>query len=471
MQFRHYLIAIVLALPLLAIFIYLGSPEDVTTPDNDSALFWRIAVNLVEQQSFSGAVEAPYHFSAVRPMLYALIIALLWWLSGWDWELWIRLLQSFAHLATLLLVAHAASHLARDRRTQMGVVAAVVAAASPQLAAYTQVLLTETFATLLVTLLLWSAVIPLRSLWPRILLIGLFSGLLILLRPTFLLLPPLIVFLALSLGRVSRWGLIKLASGSALVCLLLLSPWMWLNLQQGGTPTPTRLAGVGYNLWTGVRDAPAPLGMELLDRREHTESEHESIPLTELLSRLDAGELSLFVDGKLPPHYWLARLEAYHTYRSSWSERPPPAESVIAADRFLIHLVTQWIEAHPADYARLIAHNAGTMLFGHFHTPRFENAAPPSISAYWDLYRYSLYLLCLLGVVLLWQRRQWHLLLTGSVIPLYLLVIHSPMHVEGRYFLEAFPSLAMIAAFALLALPSLGGASLLWWRRHFRLWR
>src|SRR6185369_354715 len=152
---KYIAIAVFLTLAGLGfrLFLALRLPND--EPD-DGRLYARIAMNVLVHRSYSIDTEEPYSPTYVRVPGYPLFLAGVYSVFGRDNNTAVRIIQSFLDTATcwlvaLLALAWAPAAWERAKRRRAMLIALALAAACPFTAIYTTTILTETWATLLVT--------------------------------------------------------------------------------------------------------------------------------------------------------------------------------------------------------------------------------------------------------------------------------------------------------------------------------
>ena len=152
---RHAAIAIALTIAALGfrLFLVLHLPND---DDDDGHFYAQIARNLLDHRGYSGEEEEPYVPTYVRVPGYPLFLAGVYSVFGRDNNTAVRIIQSSLDTATCWLVALLALAWVPIKwkpwkRRRAMLIALALAAACPFTAIYTTTILTETWATLLVT--------------------------------------------------------------------------------------------------------------------------------------------------------------------------------------------------------------------------------------------------------------------------------------------------------------------------------
>lgn len=180
---RYITIAVVLTLGAFGFRLYLSfhlPPDD----DDDGKFYSQIARNLLDHRGYSGEEEEPFVPTYVRTPGYPLILASAYYLFGQGNDRAVRVIQATADTATcwliaLLALAWSPAHWSSRKRRRAMLIALGLAAFCPFTAVYVTTILTETWATLLITALAVVATLALKSEFPaRAALLWLAAGLL-----------------------------------------------------------------------------------------------------------------------------------------------------------------------------------------------------------------------------------------------------------------------------------------------------
>lgn len=164
---RYITIAIVLTLGAFGFRLYLSfhlPPDD----DDDGKFYSQIARNLLDHRGYSGEEEEPFVPTYVRTPGYPLILAGAYSLFGQGNDRAVRVIQATADTATcwliaLLALAWAPAQWNPEKRRRAMLIALGLAAFCPFTAVYVTTILTETWATLLITALALVATLALKS--------------------------------------------------------------------------------------------------------------------------------------------------------------------------------------------------------------------------------------------------------------------------------------------------------------------
>lgn len=147
------------------LFLALHLPND---DDDDGRFYSQIARNLIDSRGYSGESEEPFVPTYVRVPGYPLFLAGVYSIFGRTNDTAVRIIQALLDtltcwLVALLAVAWVPSNYSREKRRRVMLIALALAAICPFNAVYVSTILTETWATLLVVLLLLLASIALKA--------------------------------------------------------------------------------------------------------------------------------------------------------------------------------------------------------------------------------------------------------------------------------------------------------------------
>ncbi len=123
----------------------------VTEQPDDSFLYVRLAVNLIDHGTFSADTAEPFAPTLIRLPGYPLFLAAVYTIAGKGNDIAVRTVQGVSYTATCLLAAMLAFSWigARDRRRRAARTAFVLAAICPFIVVYAATLLTEALTTFL----------------------------------------------------------------------------------------------------------------------------------------------------------------------------------------------------------------------------------------------------------------------------------------------------------------------------------
>lgn len=164
---RYITIAVVLTIGAFGFRLYLSfhlPPDD----DDDGRFYAQIARNLLDHRGYSGEEEEPFVPTYVRTPGYPLILAGAYYAFGLGNDRAVRIIQATADTATcwliaLLALAWSPARWNGEKRRRAMLIALGLAAACPFTAVYVTTILTETWATLLITALALVATLALKS--------------------------------------------------------------------------------------------------------------------------------------------------------------------------------------------------------------------------------------------------------------------------------------------------------------------
>jgi 4-amino-4-deoxy-L-arabinose transferase-like glycosyltransferase len=443
-----------LVLPCLAAFVlslYFSNidrfPYDALSPD-DQGLFQRIALNMAVDGSFSGSTGKEKVFCPVRPPLYPVCLALTRTVSDEDWLFLVRVLQIAAHVLTIWLMGKIAFIISQGSQ-RFAFLAAAAAAFIPHTAALTHVLLTESFTLFLLAL---SVYLALRAESGRAtnrsaIQLAISFGMLILMRPVFLLLPPLLVLYFFLRTRFRIFSVPTLVLFFFFLVFAML-PWslvQYVNVQKF-TPGFTC---IGHGLIAGILEGSPSLRKELeviAADPENNSAEKKEATIAFLEQNPD--DIRLDAQGQFDDRTKELITLSFLIYADAWKVDPPPVKSVVLADGYLKHASLAWITAHPPGYLSVMKNNLYTLLLGSYQPLVYHQLSglPFAFSQYARFVLYALFLAGIFAATL--KGRLQHLGIPLLTIG-YLLIVHIPMHTEPRYLVEAYPFMALAVPYLL----------------------
>lgn len=202
----------------------------------DEAYYAAGARSLVQGDGFEYVplIGAPPSENATHPPLTSIVLAPAAWLSD-SYGLAMRFTVVLAGAGVVVLTGLIGREVAGPRA---GLIAAGIAAAYPYLWANDGLLMSETFATLTTaaTVLLAYSVVS-RVTWPRVVALGVVSGLAMLSRAELaLLVPALVLPVILTLRDLTRARRLAVAGVAVAAAALTISPWVVYNLARFERP-------------------------------------------------------------------------------------------------------------------------------------------------------------------------------------------------------------------------------------------
>ncbi len=499
---RHVAIALALTIGALGfrLFLALSLPND---DDDDGRYYAQIARNLLDHRGYSGEEEEPFVPTYVRVPGYPLFLAGIYSVFGRDNNTAVRLTQIALDTATcwliaLLAVAWVPFAWERKKKRRAMLIALALAAACPFTAIYVTTILTETWATLLVTAFVLIATLSLRSerpgkaalLW---LSAGFLGGAATMFRPDCALFPGGAGVLLVTGGLVRAVALLRRSSGPtgrkrvrpvivttivgslalALGFAVTLAPWTIRNAKVFGVfqpvaprnaNMPNELAPLGYIAWlsTWVDDeryvSPIEDGLDLY-------------PI--LIERIpdyafdSLGERSL-VQALLDRYNNPVKPEAVPAREDDISDEPLPAVKMTPEiDAEFGRLARSRIERDRLRYYVALPLKRAVSLWFDTHSQYypFQGELFPlydldtnAHQQYWlSLFASLTWLYTFLSLIGLWimvrneSSRRWVWLFVLMILP-RLAFLAAQEHPESRYTVEFFPLAAAAGSLALAGL-------------------
>ncbi|MEJ2684287.1 MAG: glycosyltransferase family 39 protein [Candidatus Sulfobium sp.] len=420
-------------------------PYSLSAPD-DQGLFQRIALNILNRGAFSGSLAGKAIFCPTRPPLYPLILALTWKITGSTSLLPIRLIQAVCYLFTLYFISRIATMVA-DGNRRYGLFSALFASLIPFAAAATHVILTESLTLFFLTVTVFFAVsFRTKSGLPSLFALGASLGLLILLRPTFMLIPALFLGYVLLSPKIKKKDVVPVVLAVVLPLAALVVPWTMYVKSETGTCTLVR-TGVGLNLMTGILQNNPPLLEDVrknivhFQKNAHAGNDLDLIKERESLVR--SGRDTLILGGQFPKHVLKLASFCAYKYISIWTSQPFTSSEIVECDQFLKKTALAWAEYHPFGYLQTVAANAATLMFGKFQ-PLVYHEIGPHLYLFTAAVRWAFLFFFIGGSVLLLKRRKFHVAFFPLALVFYIIIVHSPMHTEPRYFIYAYSFMGMV---------------------------
>lgn len=270
------IVGIALLVRLTGLVVY--GVEDQT---GDAVDFDRIGVNLAQGHGYSLSQSAPFELTTERDPLYPIALGLLYRLVGHS-TLVAIMIQCFVGAAACALIYAITQRVYGSKRVAL--LAALLNAGYVPIAIFNLRLQTETLAIILLGLIAVALVrlVQRDNNWVDFLLLGTATGLLILTKSAFALLPvvlvPLAVYAAVGRHRLVK-GLVSLALVAGLV-----APWLIFNKQVHGSYSVGHSLRFGANVYGRVANAgmKAPLDMRTDFYLHLLDLKKQGIPTREL---------------------------------------------------------------------------------------------------------------------------------------------------------------------------------------------
>ncbi|TAN38528.1 MAG: hypothetical protein EPN25_13435 [Nitrospirae bacterium] len=435
-----------LAMPLffLRFVNYEFNPADV----NDQGLHQRIAINLAHEGAFSGAAGPLKPFCPVRPPLYPLLLALIMKLSGSSWFFIVRAIQVLLHLSTIWLIGRIAL-LLYDGSRLAAFTAALTAALIPHTALIALDLMSETLS---IFLLVASVFLVLRAAsapgYANHILLGICAGLLILARPVFMLLLPVLWAYLIIHSPARKDALLKICLSAAAVIIMML-PWMVSSSRVLHQVRAFQNTGVGFNLMGGIFRSYPFFARDMRSAAYEFGADRAAREL--LIRTIKPDYLGLSpkdIDLSLPEVRRLIAV-SFMIYADAWREEPPDPELVMNADLFLKKAAAVWIRSHPGEYLPVLIKNLDYLLLQRYQPDIYQDLMQRSFQVP-DYIKYLLYALFLAGVISSKKKGRTAAAVLPLIVILYLVSIYLPMGNMPRYFFPAYPLMALMLPMLLL---------------------
>ncbi len=433
----------IIAISYMAVFSTIdGYPYSISSL-YDQGLFQRIALNLLRKGQFSGSLGGHAVFCPTRPPLYPLVLALTWKITESTSLLPIRLIQGICYLFTIYFISRIATMVAGGNR-KYGMLSALFASVIPFAAAATHLILTESLALFFLAMAVFFAV-RFRTGAGRssLVVLGASLGLLILQRPTFMLIPALLLGYVLLAPKIKKKDFIPVVLLVMLPLTAVIAPWTMYARSETGSWSPVR-AGLGYNLMSGILENNPPLRETLArywkDAQNYTLDKQAVKKKLDMLSNAE-NEPTSWDDSSHPDTCRLIDLTGA-IYLQEWYTEPPSARAVIQSDNFLKRMALLWIKDNPLHFLAIIVSNVRTLLFGDYQ-PLAYHAIGGNSYLYIVVLKWGLYLSFLMGTILLILQRRFHIVFFPLAISFYIIIVHSLMHTEPRYFMYAYTFMAI----------------------------
>ena len=429
-------LVVVLALLHAAAYIALGRSEwSDPTVFSDQLEYEAIAHAVISEGRYTTypGVE-PYVAEGKRPPGYPLFVAAVHWLIAPS-----RLAVTAVHavlFALLCALVYDLGAVLRGRGFGLAVGAATALYAPlPHSGAYVLSMVVAGVATILVLrLILPIPAVPSTS---RLALAGVLCGYMVLVRPSFILLP-LALVAWFAVGR--RFGRAVPARGVVaflLATALLIAPWTVYTYHYFGTVSPAPAGRVWRDLWAGTWHGTwrGRVESQMSAALKASRSDAELVerlgrigPDVERMHRVlvEDLELQLAIQANADPQ---ARIAAH-----------------IAAERDYRALALRRISEDPLGFVwRRATHGVFILWASHVPLPyrMIDNLSPSWLSAIWVM-QAAILVFALMGAVAMWRVQAVEALLL-SLFVAYVAVVHFPLRPDPRWALPVMPVVLLFA--------------------------
>ena len=423
-----------------ALFVVYQRP-DWETQWTDQNGYLMLGRNLAQTGRYTRfAATQDYVPEAIRTPMYPAFVALLDVVFGES-----RVVIAAAHALLFAIICLLVYEIALAATSAPVALAAGLATALyPPLPYFGALVLTEVFATCLVTagMAVWLAALRNDS-TGLFVLSGVIFGATALTRPAFeylplFLIPAAVVATREARGRRWRGGAIMFAT----FCVVI-APWLAYNAVFFKTVTFTPAGGPGRQLFEGSWQAELPGRVEAeLTTLADANSDRKE---------LDDKVRAVAARTQLPAETLLRYVHQHQDIRKIWIEPVDPWQrmlSRIEADHEYFRVGIENIRLHPVGHLWRRA-TRGTFLLWAAEIPvRYSDInriSPLTIRAIW-LVQAALMVLAACGVVVLVQNGAVTEAFAMAALILYVSAVHVPLYSEARYSLPAKPIVVLLAA-------------------------
>jgi 4-amino-4-deoxy-L-arabinose transferase-like glycosyltransferase len=448
MKLRLGLVCLI-ALLHAAIYIVHQRP-DWGTEWTDQVGYKRLGAVLAETGRFTRYPDYPTFVpEVIRTPGYPIFVAAVYKLFGIDNTMAVVIAQSLVFAALCLLVYATARHVLPET----GAMAAALATACfPPLPYFGALVVTELWATFLLTAALWMTFVARRSnrVWHAII-AGVLVAATALTRPVFILLPFALFGVAAIVDRFRHWKLWLVAFAMTGLGVL---PWFAYNYTYLGRFTLSPAGGIGRAMWEGSWQGH-------WSGRLHNELTQTADRLSDRTA-LDAEVGRLAAQESLDPAPMLEYVHQWQDIRHIWTEPVDSDERALArsrADTEYLRVGLENIRRDPIGHVvRRLTYGVFVMWASHipYRHSEINHLSTAVIRTIWIAQAVILGV-AIFGAVRAIRSSQWRegwLLLTPG---LYVTAVHLPLLTEPRESLPAMPAMLILAtmgAFQLFALKS-----------------
>ncbi|MGH9387493.1 MAG: ArnT family glycosyltransferase, partial [Vicinamibacterales bacterium] len=420
-----------------AIYIVHQQP-DWATEWTDQVGYKRLGAVLAETGQFTRYPDSPAFVpEVIRTPGYPIFVAAVYKLFGLDNTLAVVVAQSFVFAGVCLLVFATARQLLSEKGA---LVAALATACFSPFPYFGALVVTELWATFLLTAAVWMTfrARASNSVW-RAIIAGLLVAATSLTRPVFILFPVALFGMAAIVDRFRHWKLWVIATAMAGLGVL---PWFAYNYTYLGRFTLSPAGGVGRAMWEGSWQGH-------WSGRLHNQLTQTADRMSERAA-LDAEVMRLAAEATHDPAPMLEYVHQWQDIRRIWTEPVDSKERAIArslADTVYLRVGLENIRRDPAGHVvRRLTYGVFVMWASHIPYRHSEiNHLPTAvIRAIW-IVQAAILVLAIAGAIRALRTTRWRegwLLLTPG---LYVTAVHLPLLTEPRESLPAMPVMLILA--------------------------
>ena len=381
----------------------------------------------------------PFVPETIRTPGYPALVAVAYRAFGED-QLSVAGVQTGLFVLTCVLVFAIGSRLATP---SVGLSAAALTALFPPIPYYGALIMTDVFATFLMTLAIWLMLRALtRERTRDFVLSGVVLGVTALTRPSFVLFP-IAAVLALTVGLKFKWRRLLPWGWMLAAVAIVIAPWLLYNLVYVHRLAMSPAGGVGRGTWEASWQGvwPGRVQAALTKIGEAGKPPDET----------DAEIRAVAIDSGLPAEPMLRYIDQWRTIRKIWDIpaglRERAAARIVADDEYWRVGVENIRRAGVKYVLRRVTVGTFVLWAGEIPIRYSEiNQTPPIVIRLIWLVQVVLVVLGLSGLGLLWWRGLVaEAALLGSLLA-YITAVHLPLLAEARYSLPAKPMLLLLVA-------------------------
>ena len=438
----------VVALAHAAFFIWYQWP-DTSIAWTDQGGYRQLGTVLARTGLFTRYPDAPTFVpEVIRTPGYPAFVAAVYKVSGEGNDLAVAIAQSGVFAAICLAVFALARRLMRE---SIAYGAALGTALFSPLPYFGALVLTEVFATLMLTLAVLACVrAALGGRTSHYALAGLLFSATTLVRPGFVLLPffltigvPLLVRAHRTRQHLQGWVILAVTAALTLV------PWFAYNYINLGAFTLSPAGGIGRGLWEGSWQGRWP------GRAQAELTDIAATPIGDAELEQRVAEVAARYDDN--PRLMLAYAREWRTIRTIWESPIEPMErarSRVVADREYLRAALEHIREDPVGHVVRRLTRGVFVLWAAEIPIRYTdiNAMPVSvIRALWAV-QVLLLVLAVLGLIALARNGQYLGAVLFALIFVYVTGVHVPLLCEARQSLPVKPLVIVAAAYGVASI-------------------